>query len=159
MKSTTKLIFVAVVAVAIMLFFATWNWFHTVPTDAELNGMLAEAEFVEIYRLVDNKPVRWIRLKSPEDWKGLLGSLRFKEKYWQFSTPPTDSVVTQSIVGKERLGAWEVRSDGHVHIRKAARWYKMPIEPGFEEHVRAILDERGEDLPADTPAGKTSEER
>jgi hypothetical protein len=157
MKSTTKLIFVAIVGVAIMLFFAAWDWFHSVPTDAELNGMLADAEFVEVYRLVDNKPVRWIRMSRPEEWKGLIGSIRFKGRYWQFSTPPTDSIVTQAIVGKERLGAWEVRNDGHVHIRKAARWYKMPIEPGFEEQVRTLLEERGEDLPENTPSGKISE--
>lgn len=148
MKPSAKVILVVSVALMILVFFGGWSWFHSIPTADELNRLLGQAEKLEIFRLVDNKPVRWIRLEKSEAWQNLVGAIQFQARYWKFSLPPTDSIVIQTINGDERDLAFEVRGDGNLHIRKAARWYKMPIEPGFEEKVRGILEEKGEDLPS-----------
>ena len=156
MQPSAKVILIVSVALMILVFFGGWSWFHSIPTADELNRLLGQAETLEIFRLVDDKPVRWIRLEKSEEWQDLVGAIQFQARYWKFSLPPTDSIVIQTINGDERNLAFEVRGDGNLHIRKAARWYRMPIEPGFEEKARAILDEQGKDLTGDQPPSPTT---
>lgn len=124
-----------------------WLWlaFHQAPTQDAVRRMLADADTLEIFRYQADAPSRWVRFPANQG-ADLSGLVRFKEAYWRFSEPPTDSVVVQMIRDKVRYGVIEVRDDGCLHVRKAARWYKMPIEPGFEERVREMLAAKGEDL-------------
>lgn len=146
MRFSWKYLFLGTIGVGVCVFFGVWSWFHSIPRLEDLRQMLRDADEIEIFRLVDDTPTRWIRLSDPELWRPLPEMIEFKARYWEFSRPPTDSIVFQVIRAKERYGAWEVRGDGHLHIRKAARWYRMPIAGGFEERVRSLLAERGSDL-------------
>lgn len=128
---------------------ALWFVFHSIPTESQLQQMLARADTIEIFRYVADRPERWVRLIDPKDFADLPERVHYQARFWQFSTPPVDSVVVQMIAQRERFGVIEVRNDGAIHLRKAARWYRMPVAPEFEMKVRAILAEKGRDLPGE----------
>lgn len=128
-----------------------WFLFHTLPWQSGVRQMLDDAELVEIFRFKDGKPTRWVRFDDPKQWSDLGPLLEFRATFWRFSDEPKDAIVIQTIKDRIRYGAWEVRGDGHLHLRKAARWYRMPVDPQFEIRVRQLLDEHGQDLPLDAP--------
>jgi hypothetical protein len=140
-----KLILGVTLGLFLLLFLLAWIYFNRIPTQNDLRGLLDRAEAVEIFRFKDDVPVRWVRFEDPERWQGLSDAIRFQETFWRFSRPPEDSVVLQVFIGQARH-VWEVRGDGAIHLRKAVRWYKMPVEPEFEEKLRQLLAEFGEDL-------------
>lgn len=138
-------------AIFVIGLFGVWLLFHSIPTAQSLGDMLRKADSIEIFRLVDGKAVRWIRLQEPNRWEDLPSKIAFKETFWKFSREPADAIVIQVFSHGERFGAWEVRGDDHLHIRKAARWYRMPAAPEFEAKVRQLLNEFGQDLPTSAP--------
>ena len=144
--------------VLVLLAAMVWLWFqfHSIPHARDLKKMIRDAEKVEIFRLRDDKPVRWVRLADRSEWIQLADEIVFRQQYWQFSLPPEDVIVFQVIRNGLRYGAWEVRGDGCLHIRKSGRWYRMYVDPGFEKRIRAILATKGEDLkPSESPTGTT----
>ena len=134
-----------------------WLWFefHSIPRQNDLVHLLQSAEQVEIFRMQNGKPTRWIRLERPPEWRGLIDGLRYQGRYWAASVEPTDCIVVQTIRKGEREGVWDIRDDGHIHIRKSGHWHRMPIGPAFVDRVRETLAKRGEDLPADSPRAPT----
>lgn len=150
MRVSWKWMVAVTVALVLVPFFGVWIWFHSIPREQDLKRFLRDAERVEIFRMVGDKPVRWANLTEPADWSELPDLVRYRAIYWEFSEEPTETVVIQTFQNQERRGAWEVRGDGCLHIRKSARWYKMPAEADFEKRVRELLADKGSDLP---PAG------
>lgn len=150
-RLTIRGVFILLVGGSLALFGSLWVWFHSIPTQADLQQMLRSADTIEIFRWKDDAPRRWVRLTDPSLWADLADRLRFRATFWQFSTAPTDALVIQVFQQDRRFGAWEVRADGCVHLRKAVRWYRLPVEPGFAERLQQLLDERGADLPAADP--------
>lgn len=140
-----KLVFPLILVSFMTVFFAAWVYFNMIPTQGDLRSLLESADAIEIFRLKDDLPVRWVRSEDPKFWAGLSEKINYKERFWHFSLPPEDSVVIQAFVGSSRH-AWEVRGDGAIHIRKAVRWYRMPVEPEFEQQLRGLLQEHGSDL-------------
>ncbi|MFO0945904.1 MAG: hypothetical protein U1D30_08160 [Planctomycetota bacterium] len=148
MRISWKWMVAIFVALALVPFFGTWVWFHSIPRQADLQKLLRNADRVEIFRMVEGKPIRWVELTNPTDWSDLPERIHYQASYWEFSGEPRETVVVQTFQKKERKGAWEVRGDGCLHIRKSARWYKMPVEGEFEKRVLELLAKRGSDLPA-----------
>lgn len=112
-----------------------------------LRDMLRRADMIEIFEYDGDAPRSWVRLEDPREWEGLDDDVRFARSFWGFSSAPAGAVVVQMIRDRQRYGVVEVRGDGCLHVRKAARWYKMPIEGAFEERVRSLLERKGAPLP------------
>lgn len=144
-QRTVKLLLAGSAVGFAALFFGVWIYFHMIPTEGELRSLLRQGQAIEIFRFKDDIPVRWVRFEDPDKWASLENSIHYKAKFWQFSRPPEDSIVLQVFIDGKRH-VWEVRGDNSIHLRKAVRWYKMPVEPEFENLLRQILDEFGEDL-------------
>ncbi|QDU59438.1 hypothetical protein Pan216_02660 [Planctomycetes bacterium Pan216] len=139
--------FGSIVGLTVLGYFWLWVTFNAIPTQEEMRRLLRDAEMVEVFQWRDDQPVRWIRFKDPRHWSGLADKLTFREKFWRFSSPPDEAVVVQTLVDDDRTIAWEVRDgDEAIHLRKAVRWYRMPIEPGLADEVRRLLVEHGKDL-------------
>lgn len=136
-----------------VFWFALWFQFHSIPTEKDLRGYLERADKVEIFRWHDGRADRWVPLSDPSQWQGLSDKIHYKQQYWLFSDEPQTAVVFQAFENGNRTAVFEVRGDGSLHLRKAARWYRMPVEPGFEEVVVQILHDQGKDIPADGRPG------
>jgi hypothetical protein len=124
-----------------------WLFFHALPRETDLHAMLQAAQFVEIFQFSNGVPTRWVRFDDPRAWNDLSERIRYRGTFWGFSDEPRDAIVIQTIKDGTRYGAFEARGDGCLHIRKGARWYRMPVEPGFEVEARRLLEARGQDLP------------
>ena len=146
---TPRILFVAMTFGSLLVLGALWLSFHAAPRESTLKTLLDRADHVEIFRFKDGSPTRWVRFDERHRWADLSELLRYRGTFWGFSREPKDTIVLQTIEGestKSRRLALEVRGDGRIHLRKAARWYRMPVEPEFEARIRELLREEGRDL-------------
>lgn len=130
-------------------FLGTWIVFHSIPFQSTLREALRRAETIELFILEDNVPTRLARLSEDADREALAGRLAYQERFWQFSGPPTKAIVISAIERDKTTVAFETRDDGAIHIRKAVRWYRMPVDLPFIQLTRELIATRGADIPAD----------
>ena len=147
---------IGLVGVPLAILFGVWQWFHSIPTQADLRNILDRADNLEVVELKAGKPTRFTLLKEKELWKDLSASIHYRQRYWLFSDEPDDSIVIQAFIGeKKRIGVFEIREDHCIHIRKAVRWYRMPVESGTLTWAQQLLDSMGKPvIPNNRPRGE-----
>jgi hypothetical protein len=141
----------------VLAFQGIWTWFHRIPTQKDLLDRIAAADNLEVIHVRGGKALRFAILRDAGQWRALADGLRFKESYWGFSRQIPDvetqagrdleAWVVQGFKGeKQRVFAFEFRDDGGLHIRKAARWYRMSVEPGPFDWVKQSVAEFGREV-------------
>lgn len=131
--------------------FYLWITFHSIPRQSDLRTTLANADVVELVEFLGGQPVKYVKLEDVDKpWTKWASLLTFRQQYWSFGSAPGDSCLIQTFLSNQRTGAFEIRSDDCVYLRKAVRWYKMPIEPGLGDVVRGLLEKRGVPVPKET---------
>lgn len=137
----------ALLVAPVFVFLALWGIIHAVPTAGELRRLLIEGTAVEIYQMADGSIDRMATIADANVQRSLSESLTFKQNFWSFSREPVNTTVVRIVLPDRRELIWDVRDDGHLHLRKGRRWYRMPVEPAFRELTVELLKERGRPVP------------